>query len=209
MTKICPICGYRNRDSAEYCERCLFNLSDTDDLNPKAENEEGIEGMEEGLGVYCPNGHWNPPGAKFCQVCGVPLEDKDTQEELLLPPEESEEEEKGQIMKIYKLVSHDAEFLVELSLYKDKVKEMLIGRKSGKNIPDVDLTGLKGAEVVSRRHANLILDGNEGEIYVVDLGSTNGTFVNGEKLKPGEKIKLKIGDEILFGKGIRFVLEEG
>jgi len=212
MTKICPICGYRNRDSAEYCEKCLFNLVETDELNPASGDEEGIEGiegMEEGLGIYCPNGHWNPPDAKFCQVCGVPLENKDTPEELLLPPEESEEEEQGQIMKIYKLVSHDAEFLVELSLYEGKVKEMLIGRKSGKNIPDIDLTGLNGAELVSRRHASFILDGNAGEIFVMDLGSTNGTFVNGKKLESGKKTKLKIGDEILLGKTLRFVLEEG
>ncbi len=208
MTKICPICGYRNRDSAEYCEKCLFGLEEVGELNPDAQDEEGLGDLGEGLGIYCPNGHWNPPDAKFCQICGVPLKQEQSSDELLLPPEEAGIEEEGRIIKTYKLVNHDNEFVVELAVHEGKVKEMLVGRKSGRNVPDIDLAVIKGSELVSRKHARFILDGNTGELFVVDVGSTNGTFVNGKKLKPEEKVKLNRGDEIIFGKTLKFILEE-
>ncbi len=206
MTKICPICGYRNKDFVEYCEKCLFSLEEVDELNVDAQDEEGLEDVGEGLGVYCPNGHWNPPDAKFCQICGVPLQSDSSSEEYLVPPEEVEEE--GKIIKTYKLVNHDNEFVVELSMYEGKTKEQLLGRRSGKNIPDIDLSGLKGAELVSRKHAKFVLDGNTQEIFIIDMGSTNGTFVNGEKLKPNERFRLNKGDEIVLGKTFKFILEE-
>ncbi len=205
MTKICPICGYRNKDFVEYCEKCLFNLEEVDELNVEAQ-EEGIEDIGEGIGIYCPNGHWNPPDAKFCQVCGIPLHEKESQDEFLVPPEEAGEE--GRVIKNFKLTNRDNEFVIELSMYEGKVKEYLVGRKSGKNVPDIDLSGIKGAELVSRRHAKIILDGNTGEIFIMDIGSTNGTYLNGKKLPPNEKVKLKDGDEIILGKTLKFLLEE-
>ncbi len=52
-------------------------------------------------------------------------------------------------------------------------------------------------DMVSRKHAKIIVQG--GETYIQDLGSTNGTFVNGERIK---KVKLKEGDRILIGTSI-------
>ena len=55
---------------------------------------------------------------------------------------------------------------------------------------------------VSRLHAELkVTDDN---MEVVDLGSTNGTFVNGEQLAPNLLCLLQSGDELYFGK-TRFV----
>lgn len=208
MIKICPICGYRNRESAEYCEKCLFSLEDAGELNPDAQDEEGLNDLGEGLGIYCPNGHWNPPDAKFCQICGVPLKEEVSSDELLFPPEVSEIEEEGRIVRAFKLINHDNEFVVELAMHDGKVKEMLVGRKSGKNVPDIDLAGLKGSELVSRKHAKIVLDGNSGEIFLIDMNSTNGTFVNGKRITPQEKVRLQRGDKIMFGKNIKFILEE-
>jgi hypothetical protein len=39
-----------------------------------------------------------------------------------------------------------------------------------------------------------------GKLEIIDLGSTNGTFVNGERLKPHQPRTLLKGDEIVFGK---------
>lgn len=51
---------------------------------------------------------------------------------------------------------------------------------------------------VSRRHAALQRDGN-GKIHLVDLGSTNGTFLNDEPLDPGIGYPLDDRDEVKFG----------
>lgn len=48
---------------------------------------------------------------------------------------------------------------------------------------------------VSRQHAQLTLDNHQ--LYVQDLGSANGTFVNGKRLS-GEPTALQVGDELGF-----------
>ena len=49
---------------------------------------------------------------------------------------------------------------------------------------------------VSSRHAQLSKD--DGDYVLRDLGSTNGTRVNGRELPEGEDIKLGDGDEVIF-----------
>ncbi len=47
---------------------------------------------------------------------------------------------------------------------------------------------------ISRNHANIICRG--GVYYIVDKNSTNFTFVNGNKITPGQEVKLNSGDKI-------------
>ncbi|MBN1459254.1 MAG: FHA domain-containing protein [Armatimonadetes bacterium] len=74
---------------------------------------------------------------------------------------------------------------------------VLIGRgapdqESG---PTVDLAQ---DDSVSRRHAEIrrLRDG----YTVTDLDSTNGTWVNGERIAPGEPVRVKDGDRIAVGR---------
>src|SRR5262249_664541 len=48
---------------------------------------------------------------------------------------------------------------------------------------------------ISTRHANITVQ--KRQVFVQDLESRNGTFINGERLKVGE---VRLGDEIGFGK---------
>jgi hypothetical protein len=65
--------------------------------------------------------------------------------------------------------------------------------------PEVDLTDCMGQEAgVSREHACIFRRGNI--IEVEDLGSTNGTLVNGERLSPYIPEILKDGDRLQLGK---------
>ena len=50
---------------------------------------------------------------------------------------------------------------------------------------------------VSRQHA-LLLPADEG-LYLIDLDSTNGTWINGLYLQPGQKYPLRTGDVVEFG----------
>jgi len=59
------------------------------------------------------------------------------------------------------------------------------------------------SEKVSRNHAELQLNGDT--LTVSDLGSTNGTFVNGVRLDANLPHLLQIGDEIRFGDRIFIV----
>ena len=75
----------------------------------------------------------------------------------------------------------------------------LIGRSSpseGIN-PMVDLTSADTSGSVSRRHARIGKD--DSSIYVEDLGSSNGTRLNGQALRAGMQTPLNDGDEIIFG----------
>jgi len=48
---------------------------------------------------------------------------------------------------------------------------------------------------VSRRHATVVVD-DGGRATIRDEGSTNGTFVNGERVQPGGEVRLVDGDQI-------------
>lgn len=67
----------------------------------------------------------------------------------------------------------------------------LIGRPSDAVLPDVDAQAL-GARHVSRQHARL--EWRREGLFVVDLASTNGTWVNGQRLSPYEPQRLRDGD---------------
>jgi hypothetical protein len=69
-------------------------------------------------------------------------------------------------------------------------REIVIGRSS-----ELDMVLVE--DMVSRKHAKITSTGNK--IVIQDLGSTNGTFVNGEKVR---KARLKDGDRILIGTSI-------
>jgi hypothetical protein len=64
--------------------------------------------------------------------------------------------------------------------------------------PEVELSSLDAMRSLSRRHARLL---KEGDVFYVqeEPQVRNGTFVNGRRLKPGERLAVADGDEIAFG----------
>lgn len=90
--------------------------------------------------------------------------------------------------------------------------ELMLGRSmdEGKVLSvDVDL-GDQGAEAlgVSRLHLGLRYDTDYQTVQVFDLGSANGSFLNGQRLHRNEKRILRDGDELRLGRlvlRVRFV----
>jgi len=77
-------------------------------------------------------------------------------------------------------------------------KSIVVGRSS-----DLDMVLVE--DMVSRKHARIAMQSDQ--IWIEDLGSTNGTFVNGEKIK---RARLKEGDRVLIGTSIlKLIAGEG
>ena len=89
----------------------------------------------------------------------------------------------------YRLASTDGTLSFELNHI-----SCIVGRAPNADLPVVDPT-------VSRRHAQILSD--ENGLTVHDLGSSNGTFVNGNKITEAPIVP---GDVIAFGK-VSFRLE--
>jgi hypothetical protein len=65
--------------------------------------------------------------------------------------------------------------------------------------PDIDLTPFKAFDNgVSRLHA--VIRRNQGNAVLVDLGSSNGTYVNGLRIMPNIEQPLRHGDIVALGK---------
>ena len=65
--------------------------------------------------------------------------------------------------------------------------------------PELDLGRFGGAEYgVSRLHAAILY--HDKELFVEDLGSTNGARINGLSLQPNTPYHLRNGDELEFGR---------
>lgn len=64
----------------------------------------------------------------------------------------------------------------------------------GKKRDSVD--GFIGRDTISRIHSRLFV--SENRLFIADANSTNGTFVNGTALQPGEDVEIFSGDRILF-----------
>jgi hypothetical protein len=63
----------------------------------------------------------------------------------------------------------------------------------------VDLEHFVGHQAgISRRHAEMICTAN-GDVILTDLASSNGTFINGQKLTPLRPYTVQDGDELVFG----------
>lgn len=74
--------------------------------------------------------------------------------------------------------------------------QVRMGRDPTKN----DLVFPDGTQGVSGVHCVLIYDSAAGSLYIKDLGSTFGTFVNGGKrLAPSQAMPLKVGDRFSLG----------
>ena len=91
----------------------------------------------------------------------------------------------GYVLKFISGKYQGGEFPLELD------SEIVIGRGG-----ELDMVLVE--DMVSRRHAKITSYG--GNLVIEDFGSTNGTFVNGEKIE--QQARIKEGDRILIGTNI-------
>jgi hypothetical protein len=73
----------------------------------------------------------------------------------------------------------------------------LVGRRTPNVHVDLDLTAVDQQRLMSRWHASI--EQNKDTYYLVDEGSTNGTWLEGQRIPPHQAQKLQDGNTIQFG----------
>jgi pSer/pThr/pTyr-binding forkhead associated (FHA) protein len=143
-----------------------------------------------------------PEGALFCAECGLSLIDTPTQQLDIQSGSLDRQTGWGTVT-----LDEDQDVLLRIGDVAQPIEiradvDFILGRgdTSGKHAPpDLDLSAYGALEKgVSRVHA--ALRRGEGVLAVIDLDSTNGTFLNGHRLAAHQPHLVRDGDEIRVGK---------
>jgi len=155
--------------------------------------------------ITCPNcKHPEPAGAIFCSECGMQLleiEPKKTQQIVDETPDSGPAPARPVQQQIQDawISLHLLDSGQVLSI-NDRT-EFTLGRSSESQpiMPDIDLNPYRAYDHgVSRLHA--VIKSVNGQTIVMDLGSSNGTYLNGARLAPNVPNPLRHGDVIALGK---------
>ena len=162
--------------------------------------------------IKCPNCHNKEmPGALFCHECGTQLVDatrlatqsiqNGSTDKLAIPlpsatqvPTPPPQAPTDVAVSLFIMDSGDI-------LPLEGRTEFTLGRSAeGQPIlPDIDLAPYHAYEQgVSRLHASVSL--GKQQALATDLGSANGTRLNGQKLPPHKPYQIKHGDVLTLGK---------
>ncbi len=155
--------------------------------------------------IYCPRcGKPNSSTEVFCQHCGNFLStESSTNETTQLddPDATTRGNDYFSIDSTLVLVIASSNFTYKIQPQRFK-HETVIGRSEGSTMkPDLDLSAHNAGEMgVSRLHVALQFNAKNNLLSVSDMKSANGTFINGQKLFPGEVRVLRDGDELRLGR---------
>lgn len=79
----------------------------------------------------------------------------------------------------------------QIQLNSDQPSSVIFGRSANAAI------SFSGESTISSQHAQLSIDA-KGSVFIVDLNSTNGTFLNGQKLVPNQPHEITAADLVYF-----------
>jgi hypothetical protein len=147
-----------------------------------------------------------PDGTIFCSECGAQLMETNSAQTQKFA---SEAEELHDAISYVSAVPSQGNSWISLHLldsgkilpFSDR-KEFTLGRISDNQPiePDLDLSPYKAFDNgVSRLHA-VIRHHKEGAVVLVDVGSSNGTYINGVRILPNVEHPLRHGDIVALGK---------
>jgi FHA domain len=140
-------------------------------------------------GVYCKNGHFDDPEARYCAVCGIGMA------QLTKVPRKGRRPPLGVLVlndgSVFQL---DADYVIG----REPSLDASVADGSARPLQLADAEG-----VVSRIHARVELDG--WQVYISDLNSANGTQIllpaekDGKLLAPGVRTLMVAGTEVRLG----------
>jgi hypothetical protein len=169
--KTCPRCGKQNRPGVFLCEFCGTNLL----TGEGSSGTRSLAGNEENKTIAAA-GTAAPRPSDSPRTGGTVFEAQ-MQLRVEIP---------GAPQPIQLLPSEE--------------RELLFGRldATANIVPDIDFTPHAAYQLgISRKHAAVVLKNRQ--LYIKDLRSSNGTFVNNIRLVPFELYPLRNGDEVKLG----------
>jgi len=160
------------------------------------------------------------PGTLFCIECGARLSSDDPLPTEPLPPEElpslqitpgdlvdehddTKSPSSARVLGIT-IVRSNCQVLFPLP-----INEIRLGRRDASRdvFPHLDLTSDGGGQAgVSRNHARI--HQRDDELFVEDMASSNGTFLNSRRIIPHRSYPLRKGDTLQLGK-LQLLVEFG
>jgi len=160
------------------------------------------------MSLVCPNCHsQEPEGTFYCSECGTDLVEDGGLSTATIRQTDSQITKAGE-PPVVPPPAPITEAQVSLHIIRTGQILPLVGRKQftlgrisqGQSIlPDIDLTPYDAySQGVSRLHATIKI--GEEDIRVEDLGSSNGTRINNNKIGPHEDHLINHGDVISLGR---------
>jgi pSer/pThr/pTyr-binding forkhead associated (FHA) protein len=144
--------------------------------------------------VYCKNGHFDDPEARYCAVCGIGMA------QLTKVPQSGTRPPLGVLVlddgSVFQL---DADYVIG----REPSLDSSVADGSARPLRLADSSGL-----MSRIHARVELEG--WQVFVCDLNSANGTHIrlpgetDGKRLTPGIRTPLVVGAEVRLGSNYGF-----
>jgi hypothetical protein len=189
---VCGKCQTAQLDStAQFCENCGHKLTDAPAaVSPQLESAAPATPIESPTAPQTPLATGsNPPGPSSSESTAAAWRVE---------------------CRIFKEANSEAstpgapyESSTEITL-KNQVTQ--IGRSSQKRnlYPEI---ACDWDDAVSHRHAKIELDA-DGNAFLVDVGSTNGTMLNGQLISANSPVKLKDGDRIFIGGRTALIMHE-
>ncbi len=153
----------------------------------------------------CPNcDKENRVGDKICVFCGTPLTLEGASTTRTFGDTDFEEGRPqwgtARFNSKMRLIINERDSKDQHVFDLDENDELILGRldpDTGET-PEIDLSRYRAAEKgVSRRHA--IITRRETALNLIDLGTPNGTFLNGQRLVANQARVLRDGDEVRLG----------
>ncbi|MEN3015351.1 MAG: FHA domain-containing protein [bacterium] len=151
----------------------------------------------------CPAcGYHNKPNEILCVSCMSDIASVKIVDLSTVQQSETQEQTQEQERKTTK---RDNILILKLQNSQETVKLKsgdIVGRKS---VASEIISKIQDNKLVSRFHCQFIF--KEGKWYVIDLDSTNNTFLNSQKLQPNKEYEIKVGDIISLAGVVDFVFE--